>query len=66
MKGKDNVFADTLSRRYNILSQLDCRIYRLESIKEQYANDVDFKDVLLHCKEGRTWDKYVINDGFIF
>jgi hypothetical protein len=48
-----------------MLSQLDCRIFGLESIKEQYANDADFQDVLLHCKEGRTWDKYVINDGLM-
>jgi hypothetical protein len=64
--GKDNVIVDALSRRYTTLSQLDCRIFGLESIKEQYANDADFKDVFLHCKEGRTWDKYVINDGFVF
>jgi hypothetical protein len=64
--GKDNVIVDSLSRRYTMLSQLDCRIFGLESIKEQYANDADFKDVFLHCKEGRTWDKYVINDGFVF
>jgi hypothetical protein len=49
-----------------MLSQLDCRIFGLESIKEQYGNDADFKDVLLHCKEGRAWDKYMINDGFVF
>jgi hypothetical protein len=65
-KGKNNVIADALSRRYTMLSQLDCCIFGLESIKEQYTNDADFKDVLLHCKEGRTWDKYVINDGFVF
>ncbi|WVZ63377.1 LOW QUALITY PROTEIN: hypothetical protein U9M48_013014 [Paspalum notatum var. saurae] len=62
-KGKDNVIADTLSRRYTMLLQLDHRIFGLESIKEQYAYDEDFKDIMLHCK---TWDKYVINDGFVF
>ncbi|WVZ78207.1 hypothetical protein U9M48_025956 [Paspalum notatum var. saurae] len=65
-KGKDNVIADALSRRYTMLSQLDHRIFGLESIKAQYAYDEDFKDVMLHCKEGRTWDKYVIHDGFVF
>ena len=53
-KGKDNVIADALSRRYTLLSQLDCRIFGLESIKEQYALDPDFKDVLLNYREGRT------------
>ena len=28
--------------------------------------DPDFNDVLLNCKEGRTWNKFVINDGFVF
>ena len=65
-KGKDNVIADALSRRYTFLSQLDCRIFGLESIKEQYALDPDFNEVLLNCKEGRTWNKFVINGGFVY
>ncbi|WVZ53115.1 hypothetical protein U9M48_004101 [Paspalum notatum var. saurae] len=65
-KGKDNVIADALSRRYTMLSQLNHCIFGLESIKAQYAYDEDFKDVMLHCKGGRTWDKYVIHDGFVF
>ena len=65
-KGKENVIADALSRRYTLLSQLDCRIFGLESIKEQYSNDADFKDALLHCREGHTWNRFVISDGFLF
>jgi hypothetical protein len=38
-KGKDNVIADALSRHYTMLSQLDCRIFGLESIKRQYELD---------------------------
>ena len=29
-------------------------------------HDADFKDVLLNCKEGQTWNKFVLNDGFVF
>ena len=29
-------------------------------------HDSEFKDVLHNCKEGRTWNKFVINDGFVF
>ena len=65
-KGKDNVITDALSRRYTLLSQLDCQIFGLESIKKQYALDPDFKDVLLNYREGRTWNKFIINDGFLF
>jgi hypothetical protein len=53
-KGKDNVIADVLSRRYTMLSQLDHNIFGLESIKELYAIDFDFKDAYDNCREGRT------------
>jgi hypothetical protein len=51
-KGKDNIIAGILSRRCAMLSQLDCRIFRLEMIKKQYVNGDDFKDVMLNCKQG--------------
>jgi hypothetical protein len=38
--------------------------FLLESIKEQYGLDPEFKDALLNCKEGRSWNKFVLNDGF--
>jgi hypothetical protein len=65
-KGKENVIADTLSRRYTILSQLDHKIFGLESIKELYATDVDIKDVYENCREGRTWNKYVLQDSLLY
>ena len=65
-KGKENVIADALSRRFILLTQLDYKIFGLETIKEQYVHDNDFKDVLLYCKEGRMWNNFVVNDGFVF
>jgi hypothetical protein len=65
-KGKENIIADALSRRYTLLIQLDCKIFGLDTIKTQYVNDVDFKYVLLHCKDGKVWNKFIINDGFVF
>ena len=58
------MIVDALSRQYTLLSQLDYCIFGLESIKEQYALDPDFKDVMLNCREGCTWNKFVVNDGF--
>ena len=29
-------------------------------------HDADFKDVLLHCKDGRAWNKFIVNDGFVY
>ena len=65
-KGKENVIANALSRRYTMLSQLDFKIFGLETIQDQYVHDAHFKDVLQNCKEGITWNKFVINDGFVF
>ena len=45
---------------------LTSNFFGLETIKEQYIHDADFKDVLQNCKEGRTWNKFVLNDGFVF
>jgi hypothetical protein len=65
-KGKENVITDTLSRKYTLLNHLDYKIFGLETIKEQYVNDADFKDVLLHCKDGKGWNNFIVSDGFVF
>jgi hypothetical protein len=41
MKGKDNAIADALSRCYTMLSQLDHKIFGLESTKQLYATNLD-------------------------
>jgi hypothetical protein len=43
-----------LSRRYALLTQLDYKIFVLETIKDQYVHDDDFKDGLLHYKDDKT------------
>jgi hypothetical protein len=65
-KGKENVIVDALSRRYTMLSQLDHKFFVLESIKELYATDVDFKDAYENYREGRTWNKYLLQDGLLY
>ena len=64
--GKDNIIADALSRRYTMLSQLDFKIFGLQTVKEQYADDPGFKDIMLHCKDGKPWGKFHVTDGFLF
>jgi hypothetical protein len=61
-KEKENVIADALSMRYALLTQLDYKIFGLETIKDQYVHDADFKDVLLHCKDGKTLNKFVFHE----
>jgi hypothetical protein len=65
-KGKENVIADALSRRYTMLSQLDHIFFSLESIKELYATDVDFKDAYENYREWRIWNKYVLQNGLLY
>jgi hypothetical protein len=65
-KGRENVITDALSRKYAFLTQLDYKIFILETIKDQCVCDADFKDVLLHCKDGKTCNKFIFNDGFVF
>jgi hypothetical protein len=64
--GKDNVIVDALSRRYTMLSQLDFKTFGLQTVKHQYVNDADFKDVFAHCLHGKPWGKFHIQDGFLF
>jgi hypothetical protein len=64
--GKENVIADALSRRYTMLSQLEFRIFGLQTMKDQYVDDADFKDFYVHCKDGKPWGKFHIQDGFLF
>ncbi|WVZ63543.1 LOW QUALITY PROTEIN: hypothetical protein U9M48_013167 [Paspalum notatum var. saurae] len=64
--GKENVIADALSRRYTMLSQLDFKIFGLQTVKDQYVDDADFKDILAHCMNGKPWGKFHMQDGFCF
>jgi hypothetical protein len=65
-KGKDNIIVNALSRHYTMLSQVDHKFFGLESIKELYDTDFYFKDASENCREGKTWNKYVLYDGLLY
>jgi hypothetical protein len=65
-KGKENVIADALSHRYTMLSQLEFRIFGLQTVKDQYVDDADFEDIFINCKDGKPWGKFHVQDGFLF
>jgi hypothetical protein len=65
-RGKDNIVADALSRRCELITQLDTKVLGLESIKTLYATDADFKERFSRCIDGKGWDKYYVHDGFLF
>jgi hypothetical protein len=64
--GLKSIIADALSRRYTMLPQLDHDFFGLKSIKELYAINFDFKYAYESCREGRTWNKYVLHDGLLY
>ena len=64
-KGKENVVADALSRRYTLLSTLSTRLLGFEHIKDLYACDADFAELFLAC-EKKSCDKFYRVDGFLF
>nr|XP_027113049.1 uncharacterized protein LOC113731782 [Coffea arabica] len=63
--GKTNVVADTLSRRYSLLTQLDARLLGFELVKELYTDDPDFSGIYDSCGSA-TQGKFYILDGFLF
>jgi hypothetical protein len=38
----------------------------LNLITMSYATDFDFKDAYENCREGRTWNKYVLHDDLLY
>ncbi|XP_040942305.1 uncharacterized protein [Gossypium hirsutum] len=64
-KGKENIVADALSRRYTLLSYLDSKLLGFAFLKELYNDDVDFGDIYKSC-ENKAVDKFYRFDGFLF
>ncbi|XP_071905721.1 uncharacterized protein [Coffea arabica] len=64
-KGKDNVVADALSRRYTLITNMSTKLLGFEHIKNMYAHDDDFSNVFQAC-EHATFQKYYRHEGFLF
>ncbi|KAL4311911.1 hypothetical protein GQ457_01G020430 [Hibiscus cannabinus] len=64
-KGKENVVADDLSRRYALLSYLDSHLIGFAYIRELYPDDPDFRDKFYACEKGAD-GKFYRHDGYLF
>nr|KYP67622.1 Transposon Ty3-I Gag-Pol polyprotein [Cajanus cajan] len=64
-KGKSNVVADALSRRYTLLSTLSSQILGFDNIRELYEKDLDFQSTYEQCLK-RAFDGFYIVDGYLF
>jgi hypothetical protein len=49
-----------------LLTQLDAKIFGLESIKDLYATDSYFAKPFLKCCAGKDWEKFHLHEGFLF
>ncbi|XP_013650755.2 uncharacterized protein LOC106355327 [Brassica napus] len=64
-KGKDNVVADALSRRYTLISTMKAKIMGFELIKDSYATGLDFQEAFRNTTQG-AFGTYYQHDGFLF
>ena len=64
-KGKQNIVADALSRRYTLLTTWTSKIMGFEFIKELYASDSDFASVFMACEKS-AFNKFYKHEGFLF
>ncbi|XP_040948652.1 uncharacterized protein [Gossypium hirsutum] len=64
-KGKENIVADALSRRYTLLSYLDSKLLGFSYLKELYVADDDFGNIFAACENG-SFEKFYRYEGFFF
>ncbi|KAL4291903.1 hypothetical protein GQ457_14G015330 [Hibiscus cannabinus] len=64
-KGKENVVADALSRRYVLLNYLDSHLIGFAYIRELYGNDPDFSEKYNACEKCAV-GKFYRHDGYLF
>src|SRR6185295_3660141 len=65
-KGKENVVADALLRRYALISRLDVSLLVFAFIKLLYEKDPYFRPIYLGCLEHGESDSFFVDDGYLY
>ncbi|XP_022151643.1 uncharacterized protein LOC111019551 [Momordica charantia] len=62
-KGKENVVADALYRRYVLLNSLQTKLLGFEHIKTLYSQDTHFEPIIEYLLQKRVANDYMLFDG---
>ena len=65
-KGKENVVADALSRKTNLLTRLEINVVGLDEIKDLYPSDSFFGPIFKKCSPNRGFEYFYLHKGFLF
>lgn len=64
-KGKENIVADTLSRRHALITIMDAKVMGFKHIKAIYEADPDFQEVYKETSKA-AYGAYYQHDGYLF
>jgi len=64
-QGKQNIVADALSRRYDLLHTMNTKLLGFKYVKELYHNDSDFAENYNACGLS-AFGLFYLMDGYLF
>nr|GEW47476.1 ATP-dependent DNA helicase RecG [Tanacetum cinerariifolium] len=65
-KRASNKVADALSRKITLLVTISNEVVGFDSIKELYASDEDFGNILMELETKQHWGEFILLDDYLF